>query len=130
MADLDVMFGQPVPDQPINQDVFLFVDPAAGGPNSDYAILSIARQKGLVTVSRVGPGAAHLAHEVAGGGHGAAHAAHGFRGGRPAVGGGALEVGEQLGEPHAEEQAAHGVFFYIFSFYTHRLRVGVLFVFG
>jgi hypothetical protein len=28
----------------------LFIDPAAGGPQSDYAILTFQRQKGLVTV--------------------------------------------------------------------------------
>ena len=48
---LDLMFSQPCPPPVINEDVHLFIDPAAGGPFSDYAILSITRQKGLVTVS-------------------------------------------------------------------------------
>ena len=45
------MFSQPSLEQPVNQDVFLFVDPAAGGATSDYAILSVARHKGIITVS-------------------------------------------------------------------------------
>ena len=48
---LDIMFTQPCPPPVINEDVHLFIDPAAGGPFSDYAILSITRQKGLITVS-------------------------------------------------------------------------------
>lgn len=34
-----------------NQTVWLVVDPAAGGPSSDFAILSICRSRGCVTVS-------------------------------------------------------------------------------
>lgn len=65
-ADLDVMFAQAPPPAQVNEDVHIFIDPAAGGPGSDYAILSITRHKGLVTVRReqgvrgeapVGPGA-------------------------------------------------------------------------
>ena len=51
-ADLDVMFSQPPPELRLNEDVHIFIDPAAGGPGSDYAILSITRHKGLVTVRR------------------------------------------------------------------------------
>lgn len=56
--DLDVMFSQPPPPPQVNEDVHLFIDPAAGGPGSDYAILSITRHKGLVTVrqGQEGPG--------------------------------------------------------------------------
>ena len=36
-----------------NQTVFVVVDPAAGGPQSDYAVVSIVRTKGCVTVSGV-----------------------------------------------------------------------------
>lgn len=32
------------------QKVFIVVDPAAGGPQSDYAVVSIVRCKGCVTV--------------------------------------------------------------------------------
>lgn len=38
----------PLPDNPL---VFLVIDPAAGGPQSDYAIVSIVRERGGVTVS-------------------------------------------------------------------------------
>jgi len=34
-----------------DQTVWLIIDPAAGGPGSDYAIVSIVRQRGTVTVS-------------------------------------------------------------------------------
>ena len=57
-AELDVMFSQPAPPPVLNEDVFIFIDPAAGGPGSDYAILSITRHKGLITVR-----AAARAHE-------------------------------------------------------------------
>ena len=40
----------PCPDSPI---VFIVIDPAAGGPQSDYAIVSIIRSRGCITVSHV-----------------------------------------------------------------------------
>jgi hypothetical protein len=49
-SHLEIMFNQPPPTPVLNESVFVFIDPAAGGPNSDYAILSVTRQKGLVTV--------------------------------------------------------------------------------
>lgn len=49
--DIDTMFAQKPPTADLNQDIFLFIDPAAGGPGSDYAILSFQRAKGLMTVS-------------------------------------------------------------------------------
>jgi len=36
-----------------NQTVWLVVDPAAGGPSSDFAIVSICRSRGCVTVSAI-----------------------------------------------------------------------------
>ena len=36
---------------PTNSTVFVVVDPAAGGPSSDYAVVSIARVRGTVNVS-------------------------------------------------------------------------------
>ena len=48
--DLDVMFAQIAPSASTNDDIHLFIDPAAGGPYSDYAMLSVTRQKGMVTV--------------------------------------------------------------------------------
>jgi hypothetical protein len=49
-VDLDVMFSQLSPVPVTNEPIHLFIDPAAGGPGSDYAILSVTRQKGLITV--------------------------------------------------------------------------------
>ena len=50
-VDLDIMFSQTPPAPVTNETIHLFIDPAAGGPGSDYAVLSITRQKGLITVS-------------------------------------------------------------------------------
>ena len=49
--DLDIMFSQLAPPVITNDDIHLFIDPAAGGPYSDYAMLSVTREKGLLTVS-------------------------------------------------------------------------------
>jgi hypothetical protein len=54
------MFSQPPPPPILNEAVYTFIDPAAGGPQSDYAVLSVTRHKGLLTVSlaaSLGPGA-------------------------------------------------------------------------
>ena len=32
------------------QTIFIIIDPAAGGPHSDFAIVSFTKQKGIVTV--------------------------------------------------------------------------------
>ena len=34
----------------LHQEVFVVVDPAAGGPSSDYAIVSLCRTRGNVQV--------------------------------------------------------------------------------
>ena len=34
-----------------DEDIFLVIDPAAGGPSSDYAVVSFTRQRGVITVS-------------------------------------------------------------------------------
>ena len=49
---LDTMFSQQCPTPILNEGVHLFIDPAAGGPQSDYAILTIVRRQGIVTVSQ------------------------------------------------------------------------------
>lgn len=50
-ADLTVMFEQE-PIEPRNSEaIYIAIDPAAGGPQSDYAMVSITRHKGMVTVS-------------------------------------------------------------------------------
>lgn len=39
----------PVPE--IYEDVSIFVDPAAGGPSSDYGVMSVVRKRGMLVVS-------------------------------------------------------------------------------
>lgn len=48
---IEIMFNQPPPPSILNEAVYTFIDPAAGGPQSDYAVLSVTRHKGLLTVS-------------------------------------------------------------------------------
>lgn len=50
-CDLDVMFNQTPPDPINSQALYIAIDPAAGGPSSDYALVSIVRHKGLITVN-------------------------------------------------------------------------------
>jgi hypothetical protein len=49
-TDIDDLFtAQPLPFIK-DQEVFVIIDPAAGGPTSDYAVVSLVRQRGIVTV--------------------------------------------------------------------------------
>jgi hypothetical protein len=66
-VDMDIMFTQAPPSWVTNDTIHLFIDPAAGGPGSDYALVSVARQKGLITVSP------HSTTEARWGGHDAVH---------------------------------------------------------
>jgi hypothetical protein len=50
-AHIDIMFSQTPPTPVLNEAVYTFIDPAAGGPQSDYAVVSVTRQKGMLTVS-------------------------------------------------------------------------------
>ena len=50
-CDLEIMFAQAPPRPVLNEAIYIFIDPAAGGPNSDYAVVSVTRQKGMLTVS-------------------------------------------------------------------------------
>ena len=52
-SHIETMFHQPPPIPVLNEAVFTFIDPAAGGPQSDYAVLSVTRHKGLLTVRLV-----------------------------------------------------------------------------
>ena len=63
-AHIEVMFTQPAPTPVTNEAVYIFIDPAAGGPQSDYAVLSVTRQKGMLTVSHWHTHT-HLATQVA-----------------------------------------------------------------
>lgn len=47
---VDIMFSQPPPESIMSEPIYIVVDPAAGGPSSDYAFVSITRHKGLITV--------------------------------------------------------------------------------
>ena len=38
------------PTPVIYEDIFTFIDPAAGGPGSDYGILSVTRSRGILVV--------------------------------------------------------------------------------
>ena len=49
-ADIDDMFASVPLSFVKDQEIFIVIDPAAGGPSSDYAIVSLCRQRGIVTV--------------------------------------------------------------------------------
>jgi hypothetical protein len=49
-ADIATMFSQPHMDPIFDEPIFLVIDPAAGGPQSDYAFISMTRTKGCVQV--------------------------------------------------------------------------------
>lgn len=38
-------------DHVLGQDIYIFIDPAAGGPGSDYGIMSVTRNRGSLVVS-------------------------------------------------------------------------------
>jgi hypothetical protein len=40
----------PTPPLEWKQQIFIIIDPAAGGPQSDFALLSMTRHKGIITV--------------------------------------------------------------------------------
>lgn len=48
--DIDAMLQQPAPKPVMYEPIYIFIDPAAGGPSSDYGIMSITRNRGIVTV--------------------------------------------------------------------------------
>ena len=50
-CDLTVMFDQEPIASRNAEVIYIAIDPAAGGPQSDYALVSITRHKGMVTVS-------------------------------------------------------------------------------
>jgi hypothetical protein len=51
-ADIDAMFAASPLEFAKDQVVFVVIEPAAGGPSSDYAVVSLCRQRGIVTVRR------------------------------------------------------------------------------
>ena len=50
-ADIDAVMSMTPPPPQWKQHVYIIIDPAAGGPQSDFALISITRNKGLITVS-------------------------------------------------------------------------------
>jgi len=67
-VDINFAFETAPLDAEVDQTVWLVVDPAAGGPSSDFAVLSMSRQRGCVTVSasREQIAVHALVHEVGG----------------------------------------------------------------
>lgn len=51
--DVESMFTSEALPPVLLEPLFLFIDPAAGGPSSDYCIMGITRNRGVVTVSWV-----------------------------------------------------------------------------
>jgi len=49
--DIDMMMTQEAPKVQNSEPIYIAIDPAAGGPQSDYAMVSITRHKGIITVS-------------------------------------------------------------------------------
>lgn len=50
-ADIESMLEMEPPPIVWGAKVYVVIDPAAGGPQSDFAILSFTREKGIITVS-------------------------------------------------------------------------------
>lgn len=50
-VDIEFAFNMPSLPCESGQVIWVVVDPAAGGPSSDFAVLSMTRQRGCVTVS-------------------------------------------------------------------------------
>ena len=49
-GDIDAMFEIEALIPPLSDDIFVIIDPAAGGPQSDFALLSLQRHRGNVTI--------------------------------------------------------------------------------
>jgi hypothetical protein len=49
-CDILTMFSQPSIQPCFKEDIFIVIDPAAGGPQSDYAFISFTRNRGRVQV--------------------------------------------------------------------------------
>jgi hypothetical protein len=53
-ADIQHMFTQEPVAAVFDEPIYLVIDPAAGGPQSDYAFVTMTRWKGCLQVSIVG----------------------------------------------------------------------------
>ena len=49
-ADVDALLTMEAPPKQWKQTVYMLIDPAAGGPQSDFALVSFTRHKGQITV--------------------------------------------------------------------------------
>lgn len=49
--DIDKMVELSPPLPELSERIYIFIDPAAGGPQSDYAILSVTRARGILKVN-------------------------------------------------------------------------------
>lgn len=50
-TDIDALLTMKPPALEWKQPVYIIIDPAAGGPRSDFAVISLIRHKGMATVS-------------------------------------------------------------------------------
>ena len=48
--DIEAMFAQEPMPPLLNDDIYIVIDPAAGGPGSDYALVAFQRNRGNVTI--------------------------------------------------------------------------------
>jgi hypothetical protein len=49
-ADIEMMFAQDPPPPLLNEEIFVCVDPAGGGPQSDFSFVSFQRIKGQIII--------------------------------------------------------------------------------
>ena len=61
-CDVQIAFDLDLLPAAINTTIWVVIDPAAGGPQSDYAVVSICRTRGTVTVRT--PCCLSLPHEA------------------------------------------------------------------
>jgi len=52
-CDIEQLFSQECLPPLLNSEIFVVVDPAGGGPHSDYAIVSFQRNRGTVTITGI-----------------------------------------------------------------------------
>jgi hypothetical protein len=48
--DIDALFSQEPMTPLLNDDIYIVIDPAAGGPGSDYALVAFQRNRGNITI--------------------------------------------------------------------------------
>lgn len=50
-SDIEAVMTSKIPDLEWKQPIYIVIDPAAGGPQSDFALISFFRHKGIICVS-------------------------------------------------------------------------------